>query len=134
MQNRILHTITPLLAFATLARAQWLGYPTAGVPKTADGKPNLAAPAPKTADGKPDFSGMWGWETRPPCGAKCNDFQVSREFLNIAATIPGGLPYKDGVGAMVKSERRHRISIRTYTACLAALRGSGPTITTSGFT
>ena len=42
---------------------QWLGYPTAGVPRTPDGKPNLTAPAPRTADGKPDLSGMWGWKT-----------------------------------------------------------------------
>ena len=31
----------------------------AGIPRTADGKPNLAAPAPRTPDGKPDFSGLW---------------------------------------------------------------------------
>lgn len=30
-----------------------------GVPRTADGKPNLAAPTPRTSDGKPDLSGMW---------------------------------------------------------------------------
>jgi hypothetical protein len=39
--------------------AQWLDYPTPGIPRTADGKPNLAAPAPRTADGKPDLSGIW---------------------------------------------------------------------------
>jgi hypothetical protein len=39
--------------------AQWPAYPTAGVPKTADGKPNLEGPAPRTPDGKPDFSGIW---------------------------------------------------------------------------
>jgi hypothetical protein len=41
------------------AGAQWLNYKTPGVPRTADGKPDLSAPAPKTADGKPDFSGVW---------------------------------------------------------------------------
>jgi len=39
--------------------AQWLNWPTAGIPRTAEGKPNLAAPAPRTPDGKPDFSGVW---------------------------------------------------------------------------
>jgi len=31
----------------------------AGLPRTADGKPNLAAPTPKSGDGKPDLSGIW---------------------------------------------------------------------------
>jgi hypothetical protein len=39
--------------------AQWLHYPTPGIPRTAAGKPNLSAPAPRTADGKPDLSGIW---------------------------------------------------------------------------
>jgi hypothetical protein len=36
-----------------------LKHPTSGIPRTADGKPNLAAPAPRTPDGKPDLSGLW---------------------------------------------------------------------------
>lgn len=39
--------------------AQWLNYPTPGIPRTSDGKPDLAAPAPRSADGKPDLSGVW---------------------------------------------------------------------------
>ncbi len=39
--------------------AQWIDHPTPGIPRTADGKPNLSAPAPKTPDGKPDLSGIW---------------------------------------------------------------------------
>src|ERR1700674_3259227 len=78
-----------LAAVAPVVHAQWLDYPTPGVPRTADGKPNLSAPAPRTADGKPDFSGMWGWVTASNCGAKCNDNQISREFINIASTLRG---------------------------------------------
>src|SRR5262249_61642658 len=38
---------------------QWLNHPTPSIPRTADGKPNLSAPAPRTADGRPDLSGLW---------------------------------------------------------------------------
>src|SRR5579871_6431220 len=41
-----------------LAHAQWLSYPAAGTPRTADGKPNLTAKAPRV-HGKPDLSGVW---------------------------------------------------------------------------
>jgi hypothetical protein len=46
-------------AVASPVAAQWLDHPTPGIPRTADGKPNLAAPAPRTPDGKPDLSGVW---------------------------------------------------------------------------
>ena len=39
--------------------AQWINYPTPGLPRTHDGKPDLSAPAPRTPDGKPDLSGVW---------------------------------------------------------------------------
>ena len=39
--------------------AQWATLRTPGIPRTADSKPNLAAPTPRTADGKPDFSGLF---------------------------------------------------------------------------
>jgi len=44
---------------STPLAAQWLKYPTPGIPRTPDAKPNLTAPAPRTADGKPDLSGLW---------------------------------------------------------------------------
>jgi hypothetical protein len=39
--------------------AQWINYPTPGIPRLPDGKPNLAAPVPRTSEGKPDLSGIW---------------------------------------------------------------------------
>src|SRR5262245_11729116 len=51
-------SILTLFLSATGA-AQWINYPTPGIPRLPDGKPNLSAPAPRTADGKPDLSGIW---------------------------------------------------------------------------
>ncbi len=47
------------VSLAAPLAAQWLNQPTPGIPRTPDGKPNLAAPAPRTPDGKPDLSGVW---------------------------------------------------------------------------
>ncbi len=62
MRNRRIVFTAAVLLSAPLAvhlSAQWLNYPTPGIPRLPDGKPNLSAPAPKTADGKPDLSGIW---------------------------------------------------------------------------
>jgi hypothetical protein len=53
--------VAVIMAIATVpAAAQWLNYPTPGIPRLSDGKPNLTAPGPRAADGKPDLSGIWG--------------------------------------------------------------------------
>jgi hypothetical protein len=44
---------------STTAAGQWLHQPTRGIPRTADGRPNLAAAVPRTAGSKPDLSGVW---------------------------------------------------------------------------
>ena len=51
--------ITVALLVSATASAQWQNYPTAGIPRGPDGKPDLSAPAPKAPDGKPDLSGVW---------------------------------------------------------------------------
>jgi len=45
--------------------AQWPDYKTSGIPRTADGKPDLKGPTPRAANGKPDLSGVWQY-MRPP--------------------------------------------------------------------
>jgi hypothetical protein len=50
---------------STGAPAQWLHYPTPGIPRTRDGKPNLHVPSPRASNGKPDLSGLWQVEPTP---------------------------------------------------------------------
>jgi hypothetical protein len=87
--------------------AQWLKYPTAGVPKTADGKPNLSAPAPRGPDGKPDLSGIWltdsSCRSKDPEVLVCgSELPMGREGINMGASLPGGLPYQPWLAALVK--------------------------------
>src|SRR3974377_582404 len=55
---RRLSAVALCCAFSASASAQWIGYPTPGIPRTRDGKPDLTAPPPKTPDGKPDLPGI----------------------------------------------------------------------------
>ena len=54
--NKVLAAV---LTMAGAASAQWLNYPTAGIPRNLDKKPDMTAPAPRTSDGKPDLTGIW---------------------------------------------------------------------------
>jgi len=84
--------------------AQWLNHPAPGIPRTADGKPNLAAPAPRTPDGKPDLSGLW--------------FKISQKYgANIAADLkPGDVqPWAE---ALVQQRRENLGKDAPNLACL----------------
>jgi hypothetical protein len=95
--------------FATGAHAQWLNYPTPGVPRTADGKPNLSAPAPRTSDGKPDLSGIWqaddGRFSRPAPSAGPFPQANSVRWVDFGAGLPGGLPYQPWAAEAVKQRK-----------------------------
>jgi hypothetical protein len=47
------------LSIPTVVIAQWDPRPVGTIPRTADGAPDLDAPAPRTAEGHPDLSGVW---------------------------------------------------------------------------
>jgi hypothetical protein len=63
--SRIALAVLSLVLPAGALDAQWLKEPTKGIPRTADGKANLTAPAPRTANGKPDLSGLWRFDADP---------------------------------------------------------------------
>jgi hypothetical protein len=101
------------------ASAQWLKYPTAGVPRAADGKPNLAAPAPRTPDGKPDLSGIWDIEHNRPCpAAGCFDMEVGQEFVNIGWGLKSGLPYQPWAATLRKTRNDENGKDDPVTHCL----------------
>jgi hypothetical protein len=85
--------------------AQWLHYPTAGVPRT-NGKADFSAPAPRAPDGHPDLSGIWAPEKNRPCPPQgCDDMEIPYEFLDIGWSLPGGLPYQPWAAALMKSRK-----------------------------
>jgi hypothetical protein len=105
--------------------AQWLHYPTADVPKTADGKPNLNAPAPRLPDGKPDFSGIWQPGRKIPCTPAFSKFvECGLEIggsplaLNIGADLPGGLPFQPWAAALVKQRTADNSKDDPHARCL----------------
>jgi hypothetical protein len=111
LRMKVLHVIA-LLGFPTIGISQWVHYPTAGVPKKADGTYNLAAPPPRLPDGKPDFSGIWHTARIIPCSPDLNRFiNCGSEIggsplaLDFGVDMPGGLPYQPWAAALVKQRK-----------------------------
>jgi len=48
-----------IVALVRVADAQWFNYADVRIPRAADGKPDLSAPAPRMPDGRPELSGRW---------------------------------------------------------------------------
>src|ERR1700691_2197574 len=93
-----------LSVVAAAAWGQWIKYPTEGVPKGKDGKPNLSAPPPRASNNKPDLSGMWITAEGLPCPKSLQDetgdclekSPLSRYAADLNQAVPGGLPFQPG--------------------------------------
>ncbi len=111
------HAILPVtfviagaLLVSTKSTAQWVKYPTAGVPRKADGGVNMTAPTPRLADGKPDLSGIWTTaepNNRRAANAKDSpgdpaNIAASRQMSDLGVDLPGGLPYQPWLAPIVK--------------------------------
>ena len=98
MRVRVLITAL-LLSAPALAGAQWVNHPTPGLPRTADGRPDLTAPTPRTSHGRPDLSGVWQAKASPipelikmvPGGQNGLGEDIpTKYFVNLLADFPRG--------------------------------------------
>jgi hypothetical protein len=117
-------SVSSALGLPRTISAQCLKYPTAGVPRTADGKPNLSGPTPRAPDGKPDFSGIWLTDntncarSQDPeslvCGA---ELPMGKEGFNMGVSLPGGLPYQPWLAALVKTRTAENAKDDPHVRC-----------------
>jgi hypothetical protein len=94
-RSRLLLWITAAVVGAGVSTgAQWLNHPTAGAPRTRDGKVNTAARAPRL-NGKPDFSGLWQVQGEPRAPGALfglGESFNSRYFRNVLSDFPANEP------------------------------------------
>jgi hypothetical protein len=107
--------LTPGLGHWSTANAQWLDYPTPGVPKTPDGRPNLNAPTPRTRDGHPDLSGLWKPQNTM---TNTDNFHPAGTFFDIATGMKGGLPYQPWAAERVRKNRENDFKDQPDGKCL----------------
>src|SRR5215831_19003605 len=124
---RRLITVGLLFALASVAlEAQWVNYKRPGVPRTADGKPKLDAPAPRTLDGKPDLSGVWMHEVTSVDEMRRLFGSMVEEAIKV--DVPGmeiGTQHKYGFNLLVDFKPQES-PMRPEAAAIVQKRQAGP--------
>lgn len=106
-RRQFLLAVTLTAVLPVTLPGQWPSYPTAGVPRTPDSKPNLGAPAPRTSDNKPDLTGIWqndrtvggtvaARSSATPPATNEDLLAIARRspFWNIGSQFKDGLPFQ----------------------------------------
>jgi hypothetical protein len=111
-----------LAVVATPAAGQWVNQPTKGLPRTADGKPDLSAPTPRSLDGRPDLSGIWRSEPDPKGTAGGIEGIVApRYMVNIMVDMkPGDVPFQPWAEALFKQRNANLLRDNPMIRCLPA--------------
>jgi hypothetical protein len=117
-----------LAAVSPPVRAQWLSHRTPGIPRTADGKPNLSARAPRAPNGRPDLSGLWQTESAPPELLKdlipedtngAGEEPPSQYFINIFSDFkPEDVPFRPAAAQLFQEREQHFTKLSPISHCL----------------
>jgi len=97
-----------LLLTSAALHAQWPTIRTPGVPRNADGKPDLKAKTPRTPDGKPDLSGLWSIHT------EAYWYDIGQDLK------PGGVPMQPSAAALYKQRSDNLGKDNPVSHCLPA--------------
>lgn len=104
------------------ALAQWIDQPTKGMPRKADGEPDLSASVPRVAGGKPDLSGLWKPLKDPTSVAGgIEGMQTPRYMIDIMVDLkPEQVPFTPWAAALYKKRNDNLRRDNPLIRCLPA--------------